>query len=683
MRQRILTLLLAAGVCLGIIGSFIPSAQAFSDVGDGQLAEAVEVLSGLGIVSGYSDGSYHPGDTLTRAQFCKLAVLAEGNGDQVTGSAYRTLFSDVPASNWAAPYVNLAYEEGLVAGYGDGTFGPDDGVTAGQAATIVLHMLGYENDDIGPFWPEDYMEKAASLGLLDGVDKPADQILTRGDAALLLYNMLRQDTADGQDYLTKLCASTVENAVLLDNDAEAEDGTLHTAQVYANGTISCYVQDSTVPDALVGRRGTLLLSRSGEVSGFLPDELTYRRIVPAKAEADGITDENGYTYTISSSTVVALDDEVSTYGACWYELEGREEVVLYYAASGGINLISASPAVAYSGVTLTGYYESASPNTSSPSTITILGITLDVADGVASSLARFDVGDQITVVLNGAGEVSAAYSTSEKRGEVYGVLESASSGTVALTCGLTAKGTITSGSVSEGDLVRVTSSGIGKLTVTTVSATAPGSLNVAGRTLGSIPLADQVTVYERVGESAVVEVDYDSIVLTQIAASKIDFYATDDQGRVNLLLLDDATGDAYTYGLLETGTASGGSGSLSYSNRTVTVENSGGLSQSYFTGLSIPDETMGGIAVTDGEKVTGYCALTKASGVSRSAFDSTDAVVVDGVRVPISGGAEVYNESSDSWGMSVEEAKGYADSFTVYYSGTLGQDAQVRIICIN
>ena len=171
MRQRILTLLLAAGVCLGIIGSFVPSAQAFSDVGDGQLAEAVEVLSGLGIVSGYSDGSYHPGDTLTRAQFCKLAVLAEGNGDQVTGSAYRTLFSDVPASNWAAPYVNLAYEEGLVAGYGDGTFGPDDGVTAGQAATIVLHMLGYENDDIGPFWPEDYMEKAASLGLLDGIDK--------------------------------------------------------------------------------------------------------------------------------------------------------------------------------------------------------------------------------------------------------------------------------------------------------------------------------------------------------------------------------------------------------------------------------------------------------------------------------------------------------------------------------
>ena len=69
--------------------------------------------------------------------------------------------------------------------------------------------------------------------------------------------------------------------------------------------------------------------------------------------------------------------------------------------------------------------------------------------------------------------------------------------------------------------------------------------------------------------------------------------------------------------------------------------------------------------------------------MSRSAFDSTDAVVVDGVRVPISDGVEVYNESSDSWGMSVEEAKGYADSFTVYYSGTLGQDAQVRIICIN
>mgnify|MGYP000795102719 CR=1 FL=1 len=71
--------LLAAGLCLGLIAA--APALAFSDVSGEELSEAVEVLSGLGIVSGYSDGCYHPDDALTRAQFCKLAILTEGHGD--------------------------------------------------------------------------------------------------------------------------------------------------------------------------------------------------------------------------------------------------------------------------------------------------------------------------------------------------------------------------------------------------------------------------------------------------------------------------------------------------------------------------------------------------------------------------------------------------------------------------
>ena len=134
MKQRILALLLAAGLCLGLITA--APALAFSDVSG-------EELSDLGIVSGYSDGSYHPDDALTRAQFCKLAILTEGHGDQARGSAYRTRFSDVPGGGWAAPYINLACEEGLFAGYGDGRFGPDDPVTVGQAVTVVLRLLGY------------------------------------------------------------------------------------------------------------------------------------------------------------------------------------------------------------------------------------------------------------------------------------------------------------------------------------------------------------------------------------------------------------------------------------------------------------------------------------------------------------------------------------------------------------
>lgn len=56
-----------------------------------------------------------------------------------------------------------------MSGYGNGTFGPDDPVTVGQAVTVVLRLLGYTTDQVGPFWPEDYMALGEQLGLLEGV----------------------------------------------------------------------------------------------------------------------------------------------------------------------------------------------------------------------------------------------------------------------------------------------------------------------------------------------------------------------------------------------------------------------------------------------------------------------------------------------------------------------------------
>ena len=304
MKQRILALLLAAGLCLGLIAA--APALAFSDVSGEELSEAVEVLSGLGIVSGYSDGSYHPDDALTRAQFCKLAILTEGHGDQARGSAYRTRFSDVPGGGWAAPYINLACEEGLVSGYGDGRFGPDDPVTVGQAVTVVLRLLGYTAEEIGPFWPEDYLNKAGALGLLDGLPADGGAGLTRGDAALLLYRVLRQTDRDGQDYIDNLCASKVTGAVLLDNNAEAADGTLGTVEVDANQTISWYEPAEAVPDRLVGRKGALLLDEAGKAVGFLPDDSSHRTLRPAEVAADGITAAGGGTYAISSGTMGSI-----------------------------------------------------------------------------------------------------------------------------------------------------------------------------------------------------------------------------------------------------------------------------------------------------------------------------------------------------------------------------------------
>ena len=605
MKQRILSAVLAAALCLGIIGvvglSLPAQAAGFSDIGDADVSEAVSVLSSLGIVSGYSDGTFRPSETLTRAQFATLAVLAEGHGNQVAESAYRTLFSDLPASHWAAPYVNLAQSEGLISGYGNGRFGPDDPVTIGQAVTIVLRLTGYGEEDVGPFWPQDYLSKGTDLGLLEGVRPQADAAMTRGEAALLLYAMLQSSCKDGTSYVEKLAHTTISDAVLLQNDDTSPSGEVHTAQVYAgNSGLTWYTQDTTLPDTLLNRRGTLLLNETGAVSGFLPDESTVRTLSLAEAKADRLVDESGASYTLSSAVTLVLDDTVTTYGEAWYELDGRETVTLYYSASGSVNLVTASETKRYDGAALTGYYESVLPNASNPTSITLLGETYPVAEEGVSALAQFRVGDRITVSFNGSGEIVDACSPSERSAVMIGlVTEAGNSCSVALSNGLT--------------------------------------------------------------------------------ASRILYTATNSAGEIDVLVLDDVTGDAYTYGIFSSGTKTEGNGTMQVTNRTVAVENSAGLSQECLTGTAVPDGQVGGLVPSSDGRVAGLLVLEEVEDVSRSAFDGTDTVTLSGAAVPISDEVQVYNTDNGQW-ITLAQAKAYTDTFTVYYSGTLGTDAKVRVI---
>jgi len=676
MRNRILAMLLAAVLCLGIIGVFIPSALAFSDISGSEVSEAVSVLSGMGIVSGYSDGKYHPADPLTRSQFCKLAVLIENHGSQLKSSAYRALFSDVGSGHWALSYVNLAYTEGLVQGYGNGTFGPDDVVTCGQAVTIALRILGYTTDDIGPFWPEDYMEKAAALGLLDGISKGADAGLNRGEAALLLYHLLNQTTADGKDYLATYATTTATSAVVLSNDAEADDGYLHAAQVYANGSVTYYEQTNVVDDGLIGNRGTLLLDKTGAVIGFVPGDSIVKTVTVSEVTASAITDSSGNSYTISSSVAMVMDGEKTTYGSGWYDLDGRATVNILYSDSGSIDLVVASDSERYSGILLTGYYENANPSASNPSAITIAGLTLDVADGAAKSLAQFSVGVRMTVALNAKGEVAAAYTTDTKSGEMIGVL---GSGNVTLTNGLVLSGTISS-SLDAGTLVKVTSSGVGKLSVSALNSETSSKLDVENATLGSVALADNAVIYERVNSGAATQIRLSDILTAYVAGTYIDYVHTNSAGQIDILLLDDVTGNRYTYGIFKATTQSGGSGTMTYENTKYAITNSDGTTSGYASAAGITAGTVGGLAISDeAGKATGYAALTKITGVTRSDFDGGDFVIAGGATIPISSDVQVYNETTEAW-VTLTGAKAFTNSFTIYYDRTLTTGAQVRVI---
>lgn len=109
------------------------------------------------------------------------------------------------------------------------------------------------------------------------------------------------------------------------------------------------------------------------------------------------------------------------------------------------------------------------------------------------------------------------------------------------------------------------------------------------------------------------------------------------------------------------------------------MENHSGTSQEYLTGSTVSYNTVGGVSVTSDNKTAAVVALNKASNVSRAVFDGADAVVIDGVRVPISDDVQIYNADTLQW-TTLSAAKAYADTFTIYYSGSLGSDAKVRVI---
>ena len=91
---------------------FLPASAArsaaFSDITDPDVAEAAEVLRLLGVVDGTGGGAFNPGGTLTRAEFCKMAIEIMGKGGEEPAQRNRTIFPDVGPSHWASGYVNLA-----------------------------------------------------------------------------------------------------------------------------------------------------------------------------------------------------------------------------------------------------------------------------------------------------------------------------------------------------------------------------------------------------------------------------------------------------------------------------------------------------------------------------------------------------------------------------------------------
>lgn len=120
----------------------------FKDVSkDMWYATYIKAASDDGLMKGYNDGTFKPDRKITRAEALKVFLIgalgADGVEDKIA-TEYDAEFSDVDAGEWYAPYINYAAEKGIVNGYMDGTFGPDNYLTRAEIAKIASKVLSTE-----------------------------------------------------------------------------------------------------------------------------------------------------------------------------------------------------------------------------------------------------------------------------------------------------------------------------------------------------------------------------------------------------------------------------------------------------------------------------------------------------------------------------------------------------------
>ncbi len=170
--------------------------ESFSDAGK----EAVAVLSALGIVNGYTDGSFQPAANVTRAEFAKMISLAMAGEDVTNFYATETLPFNDKFDSWCIPYINYCYLNELMVGYGDGYMLPANNVTGFEAVKMTLVALGYDpkvEGLEGSAWQSNTAKLANRIGLLKNLtNKNFYSAFDREATAILVRNAIYTETVE-------------------------------------------------------------------------------------------------------------------------------------------------------------------------------------------------------------------------------------------------------------------------------------------------------------------------------------------------------------------------------------------------------------------------------------------------------------------------------------------------------
>ncbi len=273
--KRALSLALASVMLMGMM--VVGTGAAFTDADSIKNTEAVDVLNAIEVLKGYDDGSFQGEKIVTRAEMAVILVriyTGDVNYD-VSGFEGIPSFTDT-ADHWAEGYINYAYTEGLIAGYDDGSFGPEKTVTTAEAYIMLARAIGYfaNGEGTGATWALDAV-KYAGIADIDVAGLKATAGLTRDDVAAVTFktivaNPVKFITSDDDEdtYLTYQDAGSAELATALGLDStsgttvdtmgrpitewtlKGETDVVATSTVAANATYTAPVSYTDIADGM-------------------------------------------------------------------------------------------------------------------------------------------------------------------------------------------------------------------------------------------------------------------------------------------------------------------------------------------------------------------------------------------------------------------------------------------------
>ena len=228
--KKFLSLVLALVMTMSLV-TISAGAKDFTDKSSIKYGEAVDVMSGVGVIDGYTTGDFKPTDTLTRGAAAKIICnMILGPTTAGALSADTAPFKDVPANHVFAGYIAYCAQQGIINGYNDGSFKPAGTVTGYQFLKMLLGALGYDGSIegfTGGNWTVNVAKLASSLGLMKGNDNfVGTNAMTREEACLYAFNTMQTTMVEYEN-----------NFVIVGSDGKVTQG-VSSAKEVANNTTS-------------------------------------------------------------------------------------------------------------------------------------------------------------------------------------------------------------------------------------------------------------------------------------------------------------------------------------------------------------------------------------------------------------------------------------------------------------